>query len=230
LPRSPNFAAHSSHSSFGGFIGAALLLPTKPGEALVQFRVGKALEAFKAQQSGELERLKEQLNHVGDRGSRSNEMEFAAIETVWWAFVKAWLSTNTCVGSMTTIPRFDTMSDDETRSFLSGAGLNEGEQNSVLHAADKTKKYTSIRDWQRITDTGSPAGYPAEPLVSYQINRQLSGWNLPPLGDPRLRGALPNPDLDTRSREVCFAVTNRCQSRANRERECGVRSSRQFRR
>jgi hypothetical protein len=26
-----------------------------------------------------------------------------------------------------------------------------------------------------------PAGYPAEPLVSYQINRQFSGWNLPPL-------------------------------------------------
>jgi hypothetical protein len=27
----------------------------------------------------------------------------------------------------------------------------------------------------------SPAGHPAKPLVSYQINRQLSGWNLPPL-------------------------------------------------
>ena len=27
----------------------------------------------------------------------------------------------------------------------------------------------------------SPASYLAEPLVSYQINRQLSGWNLPPL-------------------------------------------------
>ena len=27
----------------------------------------------------------------------------------------------------------------------------------------------------------SPAGYPAEPLVSFRINRQLSGWNLPPL-------------------------------------------------
>src|SRR5256714_5302167 len=27
----------------------------------------------------------------------------------------------------------------------------------------------------------SPAGYPAEPLVSYRINRQLFGWNLPPL-------------------------------------------------
>ena len=27
----------------------------------------------------------------------------------------------------------------------------------------------------------SLASYPAKPLVSYQINRQLSGWNLPPL-------------------------------------------------
>ncbi len=27
----------------------------------------------------------------------------------------------------------------------------------------------------------SPSGYPVEPLVSYQINRQLSGWILPPL-------------------------------------------------
>src|SRR5213076_808803 len=27
----------------------------------------------------------------------------------------------------------------------------------------------------------SPSGCPAEPLVSYRINRQLSGWNPPPL-------------------------------------------------
>jgi len=27
----------------------------------------------------------------------------------------------------------------------------------------------------------NPASYPTEPLVSFQINRQLSGWNLPPL-------------------------------------------------
>src|SRR5438874_7544941 len=26
----------------------------------------------------------------------------------------------------------------------------------------------------------SPSGYPAEPLVSFQINRQFSGWILPP--------------------------------------------------
>jgi hypothetical protein len=32
-----------------------------------------------------------------------------------------------------------------------------------------------------LSQGSSPSGYPAEPLVSYQINRQLSGWNLPPL-------------------------------------------------
>src|SRR6476620_8658937 len=32
-----------------------------------------------------------------------------------------------------------------------------------------------------------PAGCPSEPLVSYQLNRQLAGWNLPPLVDRALR-------------------------------------------
>jgi hypothetical protein len=34
---------------------------------------------------------------------------------------------------------------------------------------------------QPLSRGSSPAGYPAEPLVSYRINRQFSGWNLPPL-------------------------------------------------
>jgi hypothetical protein len=142
-------------AGIGGFIGAALLLPTKLGEALIQFRIGKALEAFKAQQSVEIERLKERLSHLGDRGRRSNEMEFAAIETVWRSFVKAWLSTNTCIGSMTTIPRFDEMSKDEISSFLTGFGLNEREQKSVLDATDKTKEYTTILDWRRVSVAGT---------------------------------------------------------------------------
>ena len=37
----------------------------------------------------------------------------------------------------------------------------------------------------------SPSGRPAEPLVSYQINRQFSGWILPSTSDSRLRGARP---------------------------------------
>jgi hypothetical protein len=32
-----------------------------------------------------------------------------------------------------------------------------------------------------LSQGSSPAGHPAKPLVSFRINRQLSGWNLPPL-------------------------------------------------
>jgi hypothetical protein len=34
---------------------------------------------------------------------------------------------------------------------------------------------------QPLSRGSNPCGYPHEPLVSYQINRQLSGWILPPL-------------------------------------------------
>jgi hypothetical protein len=138
-----------------GFIGAALLLPTKLGEALFSYRLGKALEGFKAEQSRELERLKEQLNHFGDRGRRSNEMEFSAIETVWRAFVKAWLSTNTCIGSMTYIPKFSAMSEDEIRSFAASSDLTEREQKSLLGAFDKEKEYLTIRSWRRVSEAGN---------------------------------------------------------------------------
>ena len=43
---------------------------------------------------------------------------------------------------------------------------------------------------RRPSSRGSdPASHPARPLVSYQINRQLSGWNLSSTGDTRLRKA-----------------------------------------
>jgi hypothetical protein len=66
-------------SALGGAIGAAVLLPTKVGEALIKFRFDKQIEGFKADQGAKLERLREQLGHLGDRGRRSNELEFAAI-------------------------------------------------------------------------------------------------------------------------------------------------------
>jgi hypothetical protein len=67
----------------GGSIGAALLLPTKLGEALFKHRFDKAIEGYKAEQGKDIEKLREQLSHLGDRGRRSNELEFAAIRDVW---------------------------------------------------------------------------------------------------------------------------------------------------
>lgn len=137
-------------AGIGGFIGAALLLPTKLGDAVIQYRVGKSLEEFKNAQASALEGVKATLNHLGDRGKRSNEMEFQAIEKVWRAFVAAWLSTNTCIGSMTTIPDFAKMTEDDVRMFAAGSGFKEEEQKSLISSSDRQKEFLSILSWQRV--------------------------------------------------------------------------------
>lgn len=163
-------------AGIGGFLGAVLLLPTKAGEALIQYRAGKLLEGFKAEQGRELERLKaeysreleqlkaeqshelerfrEQLSHFGDRGRRSNEMEFNAIETVWKGFVKAWLSTNTCVSAMISIPDFERMSNEEAQKFAASYGFTEDEQTALLTAVDRKEEYVRVVRWKNTTLAG----------------------------------------------------------------------------
>jgi hypothetical protein len=157
-------------SSLGGFLGAVLLLPTKAGEAIIQYRTSRLIEGLKAEQGRELEQLKaeygrdleglkaeqsrrleqfrEQLSHLGDRGRRSNEMEFNAIEILWKEFVKAWLSTNTCVSAMITIPEFERMSDDEAKKFAASYGFTDDEQSALLTAADRREEYVRVVRWK----------------------------------------------------------------------------------
>jgi hypothetical protein len=54
----------------------------------------------------------------------------------------------------------------------------------------------------------SPSGCPAEPLVSYQINRQLSGWNLPPLVIRAFGAHCPGPDIRARNSRANSGVMN----------------------
>lgn len=141
-------------SALGGALGAAALLLPKWGEGLLQHRISQKLEAFKSQQAGELEGIKAQLAHLGDRGKRSNEMEFQAIEKVWRAFVKAWLSTNTCMGQLIQVPDFKRLTDEEVTAFATGSGLDEGDTKALLSASDRKKQYISIVSWQTVNEAG----------------------------------------------------------------------------
>jgi hypothetical protein len=161
-------------SGIGGAVGAALLLLPKWGEALIQFRTGRMLEVFKSEQNRDLERLKAQqgrdleqlraeqgrtleglkaqLNHFADRGRRSNEMEFVAIQTVWNGFVKAWLSANTCVGAMIQIPDFKRMSDDDVKKLGSSLGFSAGDQETLLKSSDRREMYVRLVQWQHVNE------------------------------------------------------------------------------
>jgi hypothetical protein len=102
--------------------GAALaaliaLLPTKYGERYLGFHFDQKLAQVKDKQNQEIEKLKEQLNHLSDRGKRSNEMEFAAIRAVWESFVEAYLSTATCAFASVEFPDFLRMNEEGSGYF-----------------------------------------------------------------------------------------------------------------
>jgi hypothetical protein len=130
---------------------------------LTQFRINKILEKFKSEQSREierlkaeqnreLERLKEQLNHLSDRGRRSNEMEFEAIETVWKTFVKAWLSTNTCVGAMIPLPDFNRISNEEVKKIAESSGFDDRDQATLLNSTDRRTDYVKLIRWKNVIE------------------------------------------------------------------------------
>jgi len=137
-------------AGIGGFIGAALLLPTKLGEALFSYRLGKTLEGFKAEQSRELERLKEQLTHLGDRGKRSNEMEFGAIKLIWEQFVEAFLATNVCIVQLIQVPDFSFMTQEEFENFLTAVDFSDSQKLQLKSAKDRQKTYSDIITWRSI--------------------------------------------------------------------------------
>jgi hypothetical protein len=149
--------------AIGGLVGAAFLLPTKLGEALFKFRFDKAIEEYKADQtrqneifradsSRELERLREQLSHLGDRGKRSNELEFAAIKAMWEAIVEAHLATSVSITSYTEYPDINKFNDEDLDAFLSTTGFSKQQNDQIKAADDHLDMFMKITTMRRIID------------------------------------------------------------------------------
>jgi hypothetical protein len=82
-------------------------------------------------------------------------MEFNAIQTVWNAFVKAWLSTNGCLLRMITIPPFDKMSDDDVRKLATSSGFSDEDQERLLNASDRQEEYVRTVKWREVIRAGN---------------------------------------------------------------------------
>ncbi len=84
-----------------------------------------------------------------------------------------WISVGACVGCFPTLRGLP----QQTGGSASTTSLSRPAQTSLaLRPAGSLSR--PRRPLSRGFET---AGCPTAPLVSYQINRQLSGWNLPPL-------------------------------------------------
>lgn len=108
----------------------------------------RELETFKGKQSSELEQIKEQLSHLGDRGKRSNELEYKALSEVWEKFVDAYLATSRCVVAYLQFPDLNNLSREEVVTFLNATELSERQKSGVLDASDKNRSFAKMMSYR----------------------------------------------------------------------------------
>ncbi|WP_144030655.1 hypothetical protein [Bradyrhizobium japonicum] len=150
-----------------GALGAALLLPTKFGEAAFKYRFDKAVEGLKAEQGAKLEQLRERLNHFADRSRRSNEMEFAAIREVWDKTIEAQQATVDCTTSLMEYPDLKRLTTEELDGFLTTSGFSREQADQVRQAADHNDMYVKVLMWRSIANAGQK-NFDAELLLRKQ--------------------------------------------------------------
>ena len=104
-------------SGLSSLLAFAFLLPTKFGERLVAHHFEARISELKHEQSKELGRLQAELDHMKDRGIRSNEREYQAITSVWESFVESFLATRRCIAQVMEYPDLNKLSQRTRRSF-----------------------------------------------------------------------------------------------------------------
>ena len=134
----------------GAFLTAMLLLIPKFGEMFFKARFDRALETYKAKQSLEIENLRERLNHIGDRGKRSNENEFNALRSIWERFIEAYYSTYAAVINFIQYPPLNKMSDDKIKEFLESTDLDAGTIRDILASNDRERSFSRAHTWRQI--------------------------------------------------------------------------------
>jgi hypothetical protein len=128
-----------------------VLLPTKLGEKYLSFHFDRKLADLKDAQNQKIEALKEQLNHLGDRGKRSNEKEYDALSEIWNQFCDVVQSTDRAVVQFMEHPDLDRMNKEDVKSFLDSTDFSEQQKEGVLLSDDKNKAYSRSVRWVLIT-------------------------------------------------------------------------------
>ena len=139
--------------ALGGFGSIAVAAFTKLGDRFLEYlvkrreetlkhRLETELETFKHGLETQIEELRARLARLGDRGVRSNELEYKAIITAWEQFADAYVATYNCVVSLVNHPDLTRMSDSEVQKYVKSTELSEIQQEQVLNADNRNNMYS----------------------------------------------------------------------------------------
>lgn len=141
-------------SGIAGAVLALFALPMKWTDAMLKHRFDKLLERSKAELAAEtaagVEKIRERLGHLSDRGKRSNEREYEAVTLVWEKFVECFDHAYAAVVQFVQSPDLNNFSEQEIASFLSTRGFSEAQAQQVSSAKDKNRAYAQLERWKFI--------------------------------------------------------------------------------
>ncbi|HUZ64535.1 MAG TPA: hypothetical protein VMU82_12615 [Acetobacteraceae bacterium] len=156
-------------SIFGALLALVFLglAPSKLGEKFLNHHLERKLSALKHDQNEQIEKLKTKLAHLGDRGVRSNEREFRAIEAAWEHFLDAYGATMQCAIAYMQHPDFQGLSDIEARQYLESSDLSDRQRQAVMSEANRNKAFSRFIEINQISKAGL-AIYNARNLIGKQ--------------------------------------------------------------
>jgi hypothetical protein len=128
---------------------------TRLGERFLNHHFDKRLATFKHDQEQAIEELRAKLEHISDRGKRSNEREFSALSGIWEKLIDAYLATNTCVSSLVEYPDLNSLTQDEVTSFLNSTEFSEAQKTQIAAASDKNEIYSRVVNLRQLNRAGS---------------------------------------------------------------------------
>ncbi|MCR9238575.1 MAG: hypothetical protein NXI17_18060 [Alphaproteobacteria bacterium] len=141
--------------TFTGIATASYGLFKWLGEKWIDQKFESRMEAYKAEQSRELERLRHKINGVFDRTIRLHTKEFEVLPDLWGKLVEAHALVSSYVSSLQIYPDVGRMDDDELKEYLDGTALMEVQKRDVKaepNFLERQKTFTKIAELYRYDD------------------------------------------------------------------------------
>lgn len=133
-------------------VGAAYALFKFFGEKWLTQKFAERLEAYKAEQTRELERLRHRINGVFDRTKRLHDKEFEVLPDIWAKIVDARDWAGSYMALFKQYADVGSMSDSDLDEFLATTRFSEGQKRDIKNASNRQNAYVRYFERYRHAD------------------------------------------------------------------------------
>jgi hypothetical protein len=111
----------------------------------IDTRFAERLEAFRHQQSQEIERLRFHINTMMDRNVKLHEREFELLPQTWASLAEAFSVIEPVALEFQQYPDLNNMSMERLEDFIANSRLTDLEKSELIAAPDKNRFYSRIK-------------------------------------------------------------------------------------